>query len=301
MDMFGQMAAAAARYQNAREPSEPERLAAVKVRDEHLTEQVPAEMLEAATAPTQDGSSQREYLERRIELAGAAVFVGALRKGLEATRSVARVEAKTTNQLFFGTGFLVSPELLLTAGHVLPDVDTARGSVALFDYEILPDGSTVSAGSRFGLNPDRLFVTSEALDYTLIAVESGQPGYTYGWCSLDSHIGKIVAGEKVQVVGHPEGQPKSVLFDNEVKYVLDDFLQYLAPNLAGASGGPVFNRQWELVAMHHAMVPPFEFAESGWHLREATLISAIVRSLDAADINGTDGELLTDMLSGGGV
>lgn len=300
MDIMGQAVAAAARYQNAAEPPEQEKLAALKARAEQLIETTP----ESVIAPTQGQPAQRKYFQRVIDSAQQDIPIAILRKGLEVTRSVARIKGVQNNQNFVATGFLITPELLLTNAHVLPDADTARTGVAQFNFERRLDGSLTRV-SEFTLDPDRVFVTNEALDYALVAISSdrdGVPGHTYGWCSLGGHIGKVVAGEQVQIVGHPVGEPKMVSLGKEVKYVLDDFLQYASAFGLGSSGAPVFNMQWELVAMHHAKFqePSSSHVEEGSFLGEATLVSAIVRSLGAADIGGMDGDLLTDMLAGGG-
>jgi V8-like Glu-specific endopeptidase len=290
MDIFGQMAAAAARYQNAEEAPEQDRLPALKARAEHLINTVPAEIADSVVAPTLEHPSQGQHFERVIASAGRAIPPAMLRKGLEATRSVARISsARDPGPQYLGTGFLVSPEVLLTVAHLLPDENAARGGVARFDFERRLDGS-MAVPSEFALDPDRFYVTNEALDYTLVAIESnkdGAPGHTYGWCGLYPGMATIVVGEWVQIVGHPLGEPKVVsLSDNEVVHVLSDFLQYSAPTAgAGGSGAPVFNMQWELVAMHHAS--SFKKSPSGdrW-LSEATRVSAIVRSLDEAGILG---------------
>ena len=110
-----------------------------------------------------------------------------------------------------------------------------------------------------------------------------------------------MVGEQVQIVGHPEGRPKALSSGKEVKYVLDDFLQYVSGIGTGGSGAPVFNMQWELVAMHHAafMEPSPSDVEGGSFLGEATLVSAIVQSLEEADTYGTDGHLIADIFEGG--
>jgi len=65
-----------------------------------------------------------------------------------------------------------------------------------------------------------------------------------------------VAGEKtwprVYVIGHPSGsgmafsQQDNLLLDHE-----DPRVHYRAPTRHGSSGSPVFNSDWELLALHH--------------------------------------------------
>ena len=50
-----------------------------------------------------------------------------LRVGFERARSIARIELTDGAQTWFGTGFMVSPSLLMTNHHVLPSVAPAKG------------------------------------------------------------------------------------------------------------------------------------------------------------------------------
>ena len=78
----------------------------------------------------------------------------------------------------FGTGFLVSPQLVLTNNHVLSAADAARFSAIEFNFQAGVDGTPL-ASHEFRLRPDVFFATDEALDFTLVAVESMsqvQPG-----------------------------------------------------------------------------------------------------------------------------
>ncbi len=60
-----------------------------------------------------------------------------LEMGRKVSRSVCRIEIRDNigRVLGYGTGFLVSPSLLLTNNHVLEDEESARYSLAQFDYE----------------------------------------------------------------------------------------------------------------------------------------------------------------------
>jgi endonuclease G, mitochondrial len=75
----------------------------------------------------------------------------------------------------------------------------------------------------------------------------------YGYNRLTADQGKIAKGEPVFVVQHPNNQPKKVVFQNNRLIERGDvYLAYEADTDAGSSGSPVFNRQWEVVALHHA-------------------------------------------------
>ncbi|GAA3396774.1 trypsin-like serine peptidase [Cryptosporangium minutisporangium] len=161
-----------------------------------------------------------------------------------------------------GTGFLVSPELLLTNHHVLPDPDVAHASSARFRYEEDSDGN-ITRAKAFDFRPDRYFVTSPAheLDYTVVAVESptdGTPvGAEYGVIPLIAATGKIMIGQPVNIIQHPRGSPREIAIRNNVLLTVDGTtrITYLTDTEPGSSGSPVFNDHWECVALHHSSVP----------------------------------------------
>ncbi|MDZ8107936.1 MAG: LamG-like jellyroll fold domain-containing protein [Nostoc sp. DedQUE12a] len=64
-----------------------------------------------------------------------------------------------------------------------------------------------------------------------------------------------ISGDMVLIVQHPKGMYKKIVLHNNK--IIDDgiyknFLRYKLDSDYGSSGSPVFNRNWELVALHHA-------------------------------------------------
>ncbi|SHN43656.1 trypsin-like serine peptidase [Cryptosporangium aurantiacum] len=161
-----------------------------------------------------------------------------------------------------GTGFLVAPGLLLTNNHVLPDPDIARDSNARFRYQE-DTGGNITGAKAYDFRPERFFVTSptDELDYTVVAVEpsadGSPPGATYGVIPLIAATGKIMIGQPVNIIQHPRGDPREIAFRNNLLLTVDDATKvtYLTDTEPGSSGSPVFNDQWECVALHHSGVP----------------------------------------------
>ncbi|MEU9992987.1 serine protease [Streptomyces sp. NPDC048045] len=183
-----------------------------------------------------------------------------LPRGARAARTVARISVRENGrELPLGTGFLVSPSLLMTNQHVLTDAETARQCSVEFDAQITID-NTPQPSTRLELAPDTFFVADERLDFALVMVApdlTGRPpGETFGWNRLSAQPGKLVIGESVNVIGHPMGRLKEIAVrDNILQVRLDDFLHYKTGTEPGNSGSPVFNDQWEVVALHHSGVP----------------------------------------------
>ncbi len=162
----------------------------------------------------------------------------------------------------FGTGFLVSPRLLMTNHHVFPDKSSAA-AVAHFGYE--HDAKALHAGTMFELDPDVFFLTDERLDFSLVAVREraldGRSLQQFGYVPLIAVTGKILLGQPVSIIQHPLGGPKQwAETENRLLFLSDDlpYLQYETDTLPGSSGSPVFNSFWETVGLHHSGVPKVE-------------------------------------------
>lgn len=158
------------------------------------------------------------------------------------------------------TGFLVSPDLLLTNWHVIPERLYAQGLYANFGHERTERGT--AAGTLFALEPHRFFLAHERLDFALIAVQPVGSGgarlETVAPIRMIEAPGKIQTGDPMHVIQHPSGGPRQyAVTNNRLVDILeaDGFLHYESDTLQGSSGSPVFNRHWELVALHHCGVP----------------------------------------------
>jgi V8-like Glu-specific endopeptidase len=205
------------------------------------------------------GPPDPEALERVLgtnDLIGVAF----LEQGLQVARTVGRIWVGVTGGrvLGYGTGFLISPRLLLTNNHVLKDQAIAQKSIVEFDYQIGLSGA-VSATTTFGLQPDLFFVTDRHFDFSVVAVQSSGTGNrsltAFGWTPLIEEEGKVIISQWMNIIQHPNGEPKQLsLRENQLVDVLDDFLQYKTDTAPGSSGSPVFNDRWEVVGLHHSGV-----------------------------------------------
>ncbi|RSD20799.1 DNA/RNA non-specific endonuclease [Amycolatopsis eburnea] len=218
----------------------------------------------------------------RIILTDDLLGVGYLEGGVRAASAVGRVNIRDDRGRLtgYGTGSLVSPELLLTNHHVLPDAATAGFSVIEFDYQDGVDGLPRPVHA-FRLDPDRFFVADEDLDFALVAVRAA-PGEldAFGYNRLIGTEGKAIVGDFVTIVQHPKGGKKKVaLRENRVVDVLEQFLHYETDTEPGSSGSPVFNDQWEVVALHHASVPADDHAELGRFINEGIRVSKLLAFL----------------------
>ncbi len=208
-----------------------------------------------------DPKESQEFFERII--AGNELqSVNYLARGARAARAVSRIVIRTASgQLFgYGTGFLIAPRVIITNHHVLENAGAAARSTAQFEYEADIDGQPLKAVS-FSLEPTQLFFTSAQLDFTVVAVaptpDIGQtPLSEYGCLPLVGSTGKVVDGEWLTIIQHPNGERKQVCVrENKLIKRDTDVLWYSTDTLGGSSGSPTFNNDWYVVALHHSGVP----------------------------------------------
>lgn len=223
--------------------------------------------------------------------------------GIKAAHSVCRVHIREANgrNLGFGTGFLVSPTLLLTNHHVLESSEIAQNSLAEFNFQI--DSNFLPRPTKiFRLDPLRFFYNNRELDFALVAVvpqaSDNTPLVDFAFLQLIEPSGKALIDEPVSIIQHPDGADKQVaLRNNHILGLSNDFIHYETDTLPGSSGSPVFNDQWIVVALHHAGVPALNgdnqiLAKNGqvwtpemgedaidWVANEGVRISSIVQHL----------------------
>jgi endonuclease G len=187
--------------------------------------------------------------------------VNYLELGVLAARPVCRIRVGDTGGrlVAWATGFLIAPQVLITNNHVLPSAAVAATSSAQFDYELDVFGGEAPL-VEFSLRPDDLFYASEDLDFAVCAVapasSDGAPLSTYGFLPLIGTVGKVMDGEWLSITQHPNGERKQVCVrENHLLTRTDEVLWYSTDTLGGSSGSPVFNNNWQVVALHHSGVP----------------------------------------------
>ncbi len=201
----------------------------------------------------------KQQLEAVIGETSDFLSVEFLEHGAEVCSSVCRTASRQTpGTVKFGTGFLVSPHLLMTNHHVIRSEQEAATTVAEFGFE-LRNGLEMPVHS-FQLDPAAFFLTNDELDFTIVAVRptsrDGQALAGFGFCPLIAEEGKVMLTEAANIIQHPSGRAKQVVVrQNRLLHLLPKFFQYEADTEPGSSGSPVFNDQWEVVALHHSGIP----------------------------------------------
>lgn len=303
----------------AAEPTLPRRLERLRIktggsREEAMMLSAAIDMAAAgaAAAPARGKPPGPEAIQ------GATLdFVGVafLERGRRAADAVGRIAF--LNGRPQGTGFLVAPNLLLTNHHVIDSPEAAARLQVQFDYEHDPFGR-LRAVSGFLFDPDLCFVTDgiEGLDYTLIGIGGRREGdrdlAEFGHLPLSDAAAKHMLGEIANVIQHPDGRFKELVLRENHLVARDETLQvlhYVADTEQGSSGSPVFNNEWEPIALHHWGGPWREVMGTAGQplareINEGIRISAIVADLrgraDAASPDAAAIRAALDVWDGAG-
>lgn len=171
-----------------------------------------------------------------------------LHQGLVCAKSVCRVVGARG----VGTGFVVGSGILLTNHHVIGSQMEAAGATLEFNFEESSSGKLLPVSS-YPLDSSNFF-TSERLDCTAVKiVDTQKPVPVREWGALGVSTQGVELEDHVTIIQHPQGGLKKIcLTENKVVNIADEKLQYTTDTMPGSSGSPVFNDQWQVVAIHHA-------------------------------------------------
>ena len=142
-----------------------------------------------------------------------------------------------------GSGFIIDPTgVILTNDHVV---------AGAYDIAVM-----LSDGTRV---PGRVLATSPRIDLALVKIETNHSLAAVRWADSD----KMQIAEPVFAIGNPLGVGLSVssgivsgLNRNLMDTPYDDFIQTDAAINHGNSGGPLFNRDGEVIGVDTAIISP---------------------------------------------
>src|SRR5277367_6797306 len=142
-----------------------------------------------------------------------------------------------------GSGLIIDPSgIILTNHHVI---------AGAADVQVMfSDGESV---------PGRVLAIASITDLALVKVDTGRPLAAVRWADSD----KVQVGDAVFAIGNPLGVGLSVsagivsaLNRNLADTPFDDFIQTDAAINHGNSGGPLFNRDGEVIGVDTAIISP---------------------------------------------
>ncbi len=172
-----------------------------------------------------------------------------LEKAMQASKSVCRVVLSSGG---LGTGFILEGGYLLTNNHVIKTRRQAQRAHIEFNYEKDANGLPKQV-VQYELDATD-FVTNQPLDFTRVKIQDPRGDlFHWGFLKINSTYAPEL-NEPVNIIQHPGGDYKQIaLTANEViGNNWQHYIFYNADTKPGSSGSPVFNKDWEVIAIHHA-------------------------------------------------
>lgn len=201
-----------------------------------------------------------------------------LELALDAARAVVRVRVRSRNGVGLGTGFMISPQLMMTNHHVMPSLEKAHSAEITFNFQLDLEGVEREAVTTSILHGGK-FYTSEALDISVVQITPT----SFHFAPLLLRTNRLSHSDRLAIIQHPGGHLKKISMQkNFVAYADEDIVQYTTCTLPGSSGSPVMDASFSVVAVHHTGGPVAEPMTQISYLRnEGTSMIAILRDLSA--------------------
>jgi len=192
----------------------------------------------------------KKELEKLTQGKSTLLPISFLEIGLKKSKAVARV----VTSLGLGSGFLLNNKYVLTNNHVIDSKETAADAQINLNYQnSLTGGLLLYETVKLDPFSDKGFATSVQNDWTIVKLKdfTDKQVSTYEYLPLKEVT--VQKDDFVNIIQHPGGDTKQIaLYHNVVMAINNERVQYLTDTLPGSSGSPVFNVQWDVVALHHA-------------------------------------------------
>ena len=225
----------------------------------------------------EEPSTQAGAFERTINAAAGFADIAAFRRWL--TLAEVRTARVLIGGVPIGTGFLVGERLLLTNWHVAQ----LAGDQGEAQFDFLRDltGAEVSSGRRVAFAATWDVAHSPPLATSVELSEEGPPqsGWDFALVRLAQPVGAQPIGdpakggetrgafqldggpylfdpdEPLLIVGHPMAGPMQLSYSAPAAISTTSKgarVRYTTNTEPGSSGSPVFNKEFRIVALHHA-------------------------------------------------
>ena len=192
-----------------------------------------------------------------------------------AARSIARLKVPRVfdgvpdGKIVYGTGWVIAPGILMTNHHVIDARDRqlepfglgekfaaesdihAQAEKATADFDYYKEASS----SHLECRTTRLLASNRELDYAIIELEQAGEIADRHPIRIVPVQPRLIRGARVNIVQHPQGGPLRFAIRNNFFVRSAEqpaFMLYQTDTEPGASGSPVCNDDWQVVALHHA-------------------------------------------------
>jgi V8-like Glu-specific endopeptidase len=232
----------------------PDVTLAGRIRELTADQPITAALLtDAPDIPVAD--EDRDGYEKIIGAESTLLDVSFLERGLELASGVARLLVTLDGRQYVGTAFRIGGDLMLTNHHVLfsRSGKSATAVEAWFGYETQFGGLTkahVVVSGRV-----ETILGGRVHDWAVIRLADPPPAGT-AVVSIEG-APPVLIDDRVYIIQHPNGGVKKIgMIHNVVRHIDDDVIRYWTDTDKGSSGSPVFNEQWQVVALHHRWINP---------------------------------------------
>ena len=192
------------------------------------------------TSPWRDNRSNDELVREKIIGENTLRHIHYLRRALVAADAVVRIRAGNAS----ATGFMVSPDLMMTNNHVIGSEEEARKAKAWFFDEVQAPRVKQAAKAA---DTKPLVYTNRELDITVVRLQ-GAPELARCF-PLRPVV--VEQNTRVAIIQHPNGESKKIAMQNNLVAAADArSVQYYASTEAGSSGSPVLDDDFAVVAVH---------------------------------------------------
>lgn len=203
--------------------------------------------------------SDIEEFEKLTLNSNTLLPINFLTRGIQCSRPIAKIEIiRGISDIDVGTGFLakikgIDELFFVTNYHVIYEKEDIKITNVLFDYERDVRGN-VKNHKTFKIDSNSYWWLSNTinLDVCICKLEATDKELEeFGYLELEK--AKVKKNDFVNIIQHPGGQYKQIsLYQNIVTHTDKRVIQYLTDTLKGSSGAPVFDSNWNVVALHHS-------------------------------------------------
>lgn len=205
----------------------------------------PPKTVKGPEAKEWEGPKASDRLEKLMGVRSTLVPISYFEIGVVRAKSIVRI-VRSDGSL--GTGFITSGNVLVTNNHVLPNVEAVQESIVQFNYQQNAEGLSAPVYEVKLLA--NTFKTSIENDWSIATIDGD---VNTEWGAIELSKTNVKVGDHVNIIQHPGGGPKQIsLFANVIVYIGGGRVQYLTDTLPGSSGSPVFDANWNIVALHHS-------------------------------------------------
>jgi len=171
--------------------------------------------------------------------------------GLAALRAVGRIESPLGTAM--GTGVLVDKQVLLTCKHVFERIfdQGLRSAWVRFGYKTGKYGLELGEVFELDISSIHYYVTqsNHTLDYALARINGETACHAVSLSS--AWLNRM---QNVRIVHHPRGEAAQISDIGQIVAVNKEYIQHNIKTDYGSSGAPIFDQNWQVVAIHRGIL-----------------------------------------------